>query len=387
MKDVEDWLLKKGRLISDALVFVEELCLRINQAGIPIARIRIGFKTIHPQMDVWAYTWTKSEGQARHWGGEHGIRTSASYFGSPAEWVHKNHATFRRELNHLDPQTDHDILFEQAKAGFTDYVMMPLDFSDKSAAIISFVTANEQGFSDLQITALERLIGFIGPIIEVHATRKIAITLLDTYVGHRSGERVMNGQIQRGDGERIEAALWFSDLRNYTGLSEDHEQEVVFELLNDYFQTISDVVGKHGGEILKFIGDAVLVIFPVDENVDAKAACDAALKAAQESFRQFNQQNLERRKSEKPEIKFGIGLHFGHVIFGNVGARDRLDFTVMGPAVNLTARLEEMTKQSDHALLLSGKFTSNLQQKSTYIGDFNLKGIGGKQKIYALAPP
>lgn len=385
MKDVEEWLLAKGRLIPDALSFVDQLCAKINQAGIPVDRVRIGFKTIHPQMDVWAYYWTKSEGKAYLWGGEHGIRTSSSYYGSPAEWVHLNHATFRRKLDSLDPKKDHQLLFEQADLGFTDYIMLPLDFSDGSAAIIAYATAFDSGFSDQNIQDLERLIGFIGPIIEVHATRKIAITLLDTYIGHRSGERIMHGQIQRGDGEKIEAALWFSDLRNYTGLSEQYRQDVVFDLLNDYFQTISDVVGNHGGEILKFIGDAVLVIFPVDTDIGASTACNAALQAAREGFELFEEQNQTRLAQQKPLIKFGIGLNFGDVVFGNVGALDRLDFTVMGPAVNLTARLEELTKTADCPLLLSEEFARHADIKAESLGDFSFKGIRGQHEVFCVA--
>ncbi len=384
MEKIEDWLRITGRLIPDALEFVEGLCHQIILAGIPISRIRIGFKTLHPQMEFWAFTWTESDGKARNWGGKHGIRNSPSYFGSPAEWVHQHHKTFRKKLTDLNPETDHSVLFEQAEAGLTDYVMIPLDFSDGSKAVISFVTMAVDGFSENNIKKLEKLIGCIGPIIEMHATRKIAITLLDTYIGHRSGEKVMKGNIKRGDGEDIEAALWFCDLRNYTALSEHFEQREIFDLLNDYFQTISDIVKQHNGEILKFIGDAVLIIFPVDKTITPSQACRAALDAAQNSLLQFESQNIDRKTSQKPEINFGIGLHFGHVTFGNVGALDRLDFTVIGQAVNLTSRLEELTKRTDNALLMSQEFSDHLDQKTDCIGEFSLKGIERKQQVFSL---
>jgi len=194
----------------------------------------------------------------------------------------------------------------------------------------------------------------------------------------------MNGNIQRGDGEIIKAALWFSDLRNYSGMSEQYDKEEIFSLLNTYFQTISDIIGKHHGEILKFIGDAVLVIFPVDEDINSTMACTAALTAAQESFEQFKHQNTERRDQTKPEIQFGIGLHFGQVIFGNVGAIDRLDFTVIGPAVNLTSRLEELTKQTGDPLLISEEFANNLKISSKPVGKFHLKGIQEIQQVFTV---
>lgn len=384
MEEIEDWLRTKGRLIPDALAFVEDLCHKMIQSGIPISRVRIGFRTLHPQMEFWAYTWTESEDIARDWGGRHGISNSPSYFGSPAEWVHQNHKTFRKKLTTLDPETDHPVLFEQAEAGLTDYIMMPLDFSDGTAAVISFVTRAKGGFSQDNSERLEKLIGTIGPIIEVHATRKIAVTLLNTYIGHRSGEKVMSGNIKRGDGEDIEAALWFCDLRNYTALSEHYNQREIFDLLNDYFQTISDIIQLYDGEILKFIGDAVLIIFPVDKTITPSKACNAALSAAQDSLLQFENQNKVRHVSQKPLINFGIGLHFGHVTFGNVGAINRLDFTVMGQAVNLTSRLEQLTKRTGDALLMSQDFSDHLDRETRCIGEFSLKGIDLKQSVFAL---
>ncbi len=231
---------------------------------------------------------------------------------------------------------------------------------------------------------MKRIVGFIGPIIEVHATRKLALTLLDTYVGPRSGKRVMSGQIHRGDGEEINAALWFCDLRNYTALSEQYNKDEVFDLLNNYFETVSRIVTDRGGEILKFVGDAILVVFPVDKQNTAAKACSAALAAAKESFGKFEKLNSERSSEKKPEIQFGIGLHFGNVIYGNVGAIDRLDFTVIGPAVNLTARLEALTKHINYPLLMSEDFSKHVETETQFVGNFALKGIQNEQSVYAL---
>jgi len=384
VEKVKEWILSEGRVISDPLSFIEQLCERIEKSGISLARLRIGFRTIHPQIDIWAFTWTNENRKADLWGGEHGIRASSKYYGSPAEWVHTHNKPFRRRLTDLDPTKDHKILFEQQEIGLTDYLMCPMEFIDGSHAVISFVTATDEGFSDQDLSELESLVGFIAPIIEVHSTRKIAITLLDTYVGHRSGERVMNGHIQRGDGDVIEAALWFSDLRQYTELSENLDHLQIFGLLNSYFQTLSDVVTPHGGEILKFIGDAALVIFPVDQETSAQKACENALSAATEMFKRIVAENKERQVSKNPEINFGIGLHFGKAIYGNVGALDRLDFTVTGPAVNLASRVESLTKETGKQLLLSQTFVEKLKTETLKIGEFDLKGIRERQVIYSL---
>ncbi|MBE7637229.1 hypothetical protein GUA87_10270 [Sneathiella sp. P13V-1] len=384
MQTVRNWILKTGRLIHDPTEFIEELAEKINKAGIQIDRLRIGFQTIHPQIDIWAYIWTSEDRKAVQWGGQHGIRETSSYFGSPAEWVHQNHKPFRRRLNELDPEKDHNLLFEQAKMGLTDYLMMPMDFMDSSIPILSYVTAHPDGFSDQQIEELEDLIGYIAPIIEVHASRKVAITLLDTYVGHRSGERVLDGQVKRGDSETIKAALWFSDLRGFTEMTEQLDEESLLEVLNSYFQILSDNTKAHGGEILKFIGDGVLIIFPVDDKTTMEEACQSALSAAKDVFEKVTEENKSRAETGATEIHFGMGLHFGKVTYGNVGALDRLDFTVMGPAVNLTSRLESLSKHVGKPLVLSSDFAAKINEKTNHLGEFELKGIAEKQSIYSV---
>ncbi len=384
MQQVRDWILKEGRLIADPLDFVNQLADRINNSGLQLDRIRIGFQTIHPQLDIWAYIWSSDTQKSEAWGGEHGIRATASYYGSPAEWVHQHHKTFRRRLDNLDPDKDHNVLFDQAALGLIDYVMIPLDFTDNSVAILAFATKRKSGFTDQEIADLEDLVGYIGPIIEIHATRKIANTLLDTYVGHRSGTRVMNGQIRRGDNEKIEAAVWFSDLRNFTAQTETMDQLQLFTWLNSYFLILSDVTRKHGGEILKFLGDGVLVIFPVDDDITPDIACTAALEAAKEALERAEAENKERKMSEQPLIKFGLGLHFGEVLYGNVGAPDRLDFTVMGPAVNLTSRIEGVSKEVGHSVVVSREFAAHTRDKLEPIGDYELRGVSEAQKLYAL---
>lgn len=382
VKEVKDWIIKEGRLLENPLDFITLLCGKILEADIPLSRLRIGFPTIHPQIDIWAFTWTTENQKAELWGGEHGIRNSDKYFGSPAEWVHTHKKPFRRRLTELDKDHDHLVLFEQKELGLTDYLMVPIPFMDGSLPVISYVTAAESGFTDQQIQELEDLALYISPIVEIHARQKIALTLLDTYIGHRSGSQVMEGHIQRGDGEVIEAALWLSDIREFTALSEKLDHTEIFSLLNNYFQCLADAVKDYGGEILKFIGDAALVIFPVDQDTTAHKACENALKAAKQSFANVHEINVERRACNKPDIHFGIGLHFGPVVYGNVGALDRLDFTVTGPAVNLTARLESLTKETGKPLLLSSNFTKQLRTDFPYVGEFAMKGIEGRQKVF-----
>jgi adenylate cyclase len=186
-------------------------------------------------------------------------------------------------------------------------------------------------------------------------------TLLDTYIGHRAGGKVLDGLIKRGDGETIDAVIWYCDLRDYTLLTETLAPDELLAMLNTYFEFISAAVSEHGGEVLRFIGDAMLIVFPVDSNVDIRHTCKLVLDAAIDILRDLKNFNQQRQQQGYPEIRFGIGLHIGHVIYGNVGAPDRLDFTVMGAAVNRTARLEELTKKVGVPLLLSAEFAEHTE--------------------------
>lgn len=378
MQELFDWVLTKGRLEKNALTFVDQLCDKVAKVGIPITRVRIGFRTIHPQLDVWAYIWHQKEEKTVEWGGKHGIRASSSYYGSPAEWVHKNQKPFRRRLDQLNPKLDHNVLFEQAKEGLIDYLMLPMWFMDGSIPIITFVTSHPDGFSDKMVASLEQLAVFVSPIIEIHATRKIAVTLLDTYIGHRSGQHVLDGQIQRGDGEEIEAAIWFCDLRNFTRLSNELDQASLFLLLNTYFEIVGRHISENNGEILKFIGDAVLAVFPTDQNRTKKLVCAAALKAAKAALDEAT------ANTKLDNLNFGIGLHFGEAMFGNVGTLERLDFTVTGHAVNLASRIENLTKDSPQQLLFSNEFANFLDEKTVPLGTFHLNGIKAPQIVHYL---
>jgi adenylate cyclase len=207
---------------------------------------------------------------------------------------------------------------------------------------------------------------------------------MNTYVGRRSGEKVLSGMIKRGDADIINAALWFSDLRNFTHLTETLATEQVLELLNQYFELVAAAVTARGGEILRFIGDAMLIVFPIDDNMCQQTACNAAIEAAIDAQRALLSLNRRRGKHGQPPIEFGVGLNIGEVIYGNVGAPDRLDFTVMGPVVNRTARLESLTKELGCNILFSKIFAELIETPSEFLGQHEMKGIAEPQAVYAL---
>ena len=379
-----DWLLQHGRFIAKPTEFVEALCRQLIDNGMPLWRIRFNSLTIHPQMAGWSVVWSTDMAAAVQSQARHEYKQLASYIGSPLAHVTNTKTAFRRKLDSLDPDSDHQLLFELRENGATDYLVLPIALSDGTISTLVFVTTADLGFSDSDIAALTRISEHLAPVFEVMIVRHIAKSILDTYVGPRTGERVLAGQIKRGDGEMIKAAIWFCDLRDFTPLTESLEPDALLDLLNQYFEIVSASVVKRGGEVLRFIGDAMLIVFPVGESLTVSQACSQALDAAMDAFATVESFNLEQVGAGLPEIRFGLGLHVGEVIYGNVGAPDRLDFTVMGPAVNRTARLESLTKTLGESLLMSHAFASSIEQQTTSLGLQQMKGVADKQEVFSL---
>lgn len=380
---VARWLVQEGRLIATLPEFIDAVCRRLSDAGISIWRSRIGFRTIHPQLLAMGVLWVRGN-PARVINARHGIEQSDDYVGSPIQHVFEKGEPLRRRLRRLHASKDHSVLHSIARAGATDYLALPLRFSQGAVNVLIHATDAPAGFSDEDVRDLEFFADYLAPVIEVFATRQLAVSLLDTYVGPRTGRRVLQGTIKRGDGERIFAAMWFSDLRDFTSLTESLSIQELLQTLNDYFELVAAAVTARGGEILRFIGDAMLIVFPSAGEGNVADACSAALDSAQDAFAALAALNHRRRRAGKPGIRFGVGLHVGEVIYGNVGAPNRLDFTVMGSAVNRTARLESLTKTVDVPLLMSREFAQHIAVPVRSLGRHAMKGVAEPQEIFSL---
>jgi adenylate cyclase len=379
---VIDWLLREGRLSADPRELVDTLAAHLLGAGVPLWRLRLGFFTIHPQVAAWAYVWMRDR-QTHVEEFAHGVQKSGAYISSPAQRMIDGGAPVRYRLDRL-ALTDHCLLHELAADGGTDYALFPLRFSDGSRNVFALATDDPSGFSAHDLANFETLSHALSPVLEVAATRRIAATLLDTYVGRRTGRRVLQGQIQRGASETVHAALWYSDLRDFTPLTETLPTAQLLAMLNEFFENVAAAVSARGGEILRFVGDAMLIVFPADAERDLEPACRAAVEAALDAFARFAAINARRRGLGEPEIRFGVGLTAGEVAYGNVGAPDRLDFTVIGPAVNRAARLESLTKELGAPLLMTAPFARCLDRPVRSLGFHPLKGLAEPVEVYAL---
>ncbi|OUR77323.1 hypothetical protein A9Q83_11520 [Alphaproteobacteria bacterium 46_93_T64] len=381
---VIDWLFCESRTILDGKRFVEQLGQQLINSGAPVWRLRLGCRIIHPQFGGLSFTWSGEMEQALEFQPKHGFLENDVYIGSPFQYVVETGKSFRCRMHELDEDKDHQLLFDLAAEGVTDYLAVPMRMSDGNTANFVLASKSDQGFSDDDIILMEELALYIAPVFEVITIRRLARTILNTYVGPRTGERVLSGQIKRGDGELIHSAIWFSDLRDFTPLTEALEPQALLDLLNAYFEIVSAAVTARGGEVLKFIGDAMLIVFPVGETSTPNQACEAALGAAKDAFGELAALNLRRKRADQPAIRFGVGLHLGELIYGNVGAPDRLDFTVLGSAVNRTARLESLTKNLGSPLLMSADFSALVSEDTRSLGFHGMKGIAEKQEVFAL---
>ena len=380
-----DWLMTVGRRIESTNQFVHQLSHQLNDHGASIDRLMLSLLTLNPQLVGTSETWLKSTDTTTPIHASHGIRNSDRYIGSPLQAIYETHKRVRKRLENL-PEEAHRAYTELAEDGFTDYLALPVLFGEgkEPGAALILCTKKDGGFSDPEIESFRQIRDYLAPTLEVHALRHMLHSLMNTYVGHRTSEKVLAGMIKRGDADVINAALWYSDLRDFTHLTETLPAEQILEMLNAYFEFVSAAVVAQGGEILRFIGDAMLIVFPIDDDMCEQTACNAAIDAAIDAHNTLASLNHRRRRHGQPAIEFGVGLNVGEVIYGNVGAPDRLDFTVMGPAVNRTARLEALTKELSCDILFSEKFSGLIETPTEFLGHHKMKGIAEPQAVYAL---
>jgi adenylate cyclase len=381
LEPVAAWLLAKGRHLADPVELIEGLAAALDEAGAKIDRIRLTITTLHPQILAWGVFWDRGPG-ARPWTGEHGVQNADAYIGSPNQYVRDERRAFRRRLDGPPAAGDHAALDDLRAEGMIDYFAVPLRFGSGVTHVLTIATASPAGFSEADLKRIAILSDLLAPLFEILATRRVTLGLLDAFVGPRISERILQGQVRRGDGDRIEAAFWYSDLRGFTQLSESLPTDELLSLINDYFEYCAAAAAPRGGEILQFIGDAILIVFEIDSPEKEAEVCESALDAAIDAFDSLAVVNHRRRHAGERQIEFGLGLHLGNVTHANVGSPGRLAFNVVGPAVNMTARIQSLTKDTGVPLLLSNGFARLVKRPLRSVGEFNLRGIEGTQELF-----
>ncbi len=384
LRPVLEWVLTEGRVERDLGRFVEGLMTRAVEAGLPLWRFYIGLQLVHPQMVATGVLWKRGGGVAEM-PRAHGVLTSSAYIGSPMQEVRERNIAVRYRLEDELAEGTHTVQRELKESGGTDYFALPVRLGRPgSLPVASFATDRPGGFTDEDLVDIHHLVDMLGPNAEIFIYRNISETVTDTYLGHIVGEQILGGLIKRGDGREINAVLWFSDLRDFTGLNERMSASELLDLLNNYLQLVGDALKAYGGEILKFIGDGVMAYFPAEDALFLPAVTNNALGAARRLITDIEAANEARAAGGADPLRFGVGLHLGPVTFGNIGTEDRLDFTVIGPAVNRASRLEGLTKQLGVPVLASSEFNlaSTVPMKS--LGMHALRGVPNPVEVFTL---
>jgi adenylate cyclase len=387
MDKVADWLTHSSLAGDDLETMVRGFCERLAAAGIPLIRVHLSFSVLHPLYDALGFTWKRGHGMAVE-----GFRKKADasdrFLHSPYYHLLSNNLDHLRRR--IDPSAPSEFpIFDDLKAmGVTDYLAFVHSFnSDTGQGMIgSWSTDSLTGFSESMIAALLRIQNHLAVASKMAVLNKLADNMLTTYLGGAAGKRVLNGQTKRGDGDTIRAALVMADMRGSTKLAERVGREVYIETLNQFFDAIAAPFNRAGGQILSFLGDGFLAVYPCERHRGpAEIACKAALSAVFTATARMEKLNARRKQEGLGEIGYGLGLHVGNVMFGNVGLSDRLTFSTFGTAVNEVQRLQALTKKYPHRVIASKDFVDYCGDTSwVTIGKEQL--IGVKQKLTILYP-
>jgi adenylate cyclase len=373
-------IISRAQAAPDTEHLLRGVCEVLNHNDIPVWRASLVLEFLHPEISGALTVWTDGHIVGRE-ADRVGLMQSSDYINSPARIVYETQRPLIRTLDGFC--ADMPFLEGLRQQGATAYAMFPFPFLDRSrAANISFATRARPGFTDLHLDLLRLVSEVVSPYAERQVLRRIARDLLDTYVGPRTGQRILSGEIERGHVESIEAAIWFADLRGFTQMSETLPVDQVLAVLDQWFDLMHATISAHGGEILKFVGDGALAIFPVLQPGKAQDACGRAFAAAAALVETLGSRQMV---ASRP-WSFGIGLHVGQVAYGNIGASRRLDFTVIGPAVNMAARLEQLSKRLGYHVVASDAFQSASGATMIDGGAHELAGLGDRRHVFVALP-
>ena len=380
-----DWLLRHSRQLASPEQFLEDFAVRLRRARVPVWRLNLHLPPLHPLILGRIYQWLDGEARPIEILRSRDAHDRLAFHHSPVAIVFRSGLAVRRHLAGPDADIDFPLLEELRDRGATDYYLLPLDLlAGQRKGAIGFTTREPEGFSADAVSIIEHILPALNAIADVFATRLILNDTLDVYVGPEATQRILRGEITLGTGRSIGAAIWYTDLRGFTSLSETLDREVVLGVLNDYFACMVPVVQAAGGEILKFMGDALLAIFKF-ETRSREETCLAVLDAALKAVDAMEALNVKRAAAALPPMEAGVALHVGDVVFGNIGAGSRLDFTVIGPAVNLAARIETLCRDLGERILVSERFASLAGEGLELLGRHGFRGVAAQHELYRPA--
>jgi adenylate cyclase len=386
------WVTEAGLTGKPETALLSGFCERAAAAGVTLARASLIVDTLHPIHEGRVFRWQRGEHETSLL--EYGRTTEGAaaeaWRRSPFYHLVQSGEPFLQRRLVGGGAADFPVIEEMRALGITDYLAMNNRFAavigEMDCILSSWMSDHPEGFSAAEVMALRHLVPFLALAVKSASLGRIAETLVETYLGRDAGRRVLNGRVARGVAERIDAVLWFSDLRGYTKITDTAAPEQIIPLLNDYADAVISAIHEEGGEVLKLIGDGTLAIFQAG---DRDRACRCALAAAAAARHRIVALNETRAAQSLPITQLYLGLHVGEVFYGNVGSKDRLDFTVVGPAVNEASRIAAMCRSVDQEMLLSSAFAAAAgsdRERLISVGRYALRGVGRPQELFTLEP-
>ncbi len=374
------WLISDGRLLGDERLIVKGYCEGLAALGVPLARARIAQNYSNPLLSAWGIIWTPDE--TRRYTVATTVLATSAWHGSPFEYVVTQRRPLRKRLNDLDLSAEHPVYTELAETGATDFLAIPLEHGNGSVQGTSFTSNAATGFSDKHVQYIEDTRYALAAALEPIAMRQSQKSLLQTYLGHGPAKEIDQGHIKRGEHRTVSAAILFADLRGFTKKASSWSESDLLCMMSEYFEMVVSPIQDNGGDILKFMGDGILAVFNVDE--DAEASCRSAVQAAEQALANLRDYNDTAVEKKKEPIEFVVGIDFGRITFGNIGSPDRLDFTVVGRAVNVASRVQDLCKLLGETILVTQSVAEHMTRKTRSAGYFIISGLPEEIEVFAV---
>ena len=389
VQKVETWLLDEAGTEPGLLELFQSFVWRLVASGLPLERASLHVGTLHPQLFGYAWNWNVDDGFCDEVKVDEAVLATDAYRRNPLFRVIERGERFRARIDEADRSNSTPLLAELGEQGITEYAALPMSAGAAYHNAATVATRRKGGFTDRQFQEIERLLRLLALHVERHIASRISENIVTTYLGEQAGHQVLSGSIKRGSGTAIEAIIWASDMRDFTSLADRLDDQDLTGVLNAYFDRLAGAVMDHGGEVLKFIGDGLLSVFPFENFENEEETAAAAINAAEAALAAIDDLNADSEALQTVSgwrpLQTGIALHRGRVFFGNVGAPKRLDFTVIGKAVNAVSRVESLCKTTGRALLVTQDVRDLSNRRFDHLGAFELKGIEHPIPIYALS--
>ncbi|MEM8749025.1 MAG: adenylate/guanylate cyclase domain-containing protein [Pseudomonadota bacterium] len=391
INEVGEWLIDQTLDQPDVVEMFNEVCHRLRSVGVPLSRARLTWPTLHPLFQAETLLW-HPDAEAKFEQFRHQDEVSDAWLTSPMYYLDSNGLdTLRRNLDGPNKMLDFGILEDLAEEGHTDYLLIITRFGGthvrntgiQAGMFVTWSSDRPGGFSDDDIAALKKIQRRLAAACKNIIQNRIARNITETYLGRQAGAEVIQGAIKLGDGRETEAVVWYSDMRNSTALADTMPPDQFLALLNDYFEVTAGPAIDLGGEVLDFIGDAVLAIFPFEDEQSKKQALRCAGLATEIALERLEETNALRTERGDIPFDFGIGLNVGKLMFGNIGVASRLAFSVIGPTINEAERIESLTKTVDAKVLATKEVADSDPGRWVSIGDHQLQGVSGKTELFA----